>query len=152
MPAALVVGAGPAGLVTAYRLRRSDWDVVVVERSSAPPVRPVALTGFGLDAARRMRLPLDLAELRKKLDVRCDTTIVRREPDRFGVTVTFSTGDVEWFDLVVDPEIRFAGMNDSMAIYAAELFGDAFDIFRDPREALRWWYTNCLKSPEQSSF
>jgi hypothetical protein len=137
MPAALIVGAGVAGLVTAFRLHRSDWDVIVVD---AEPwhTHPVAPSGVGLDAARRLGLP-PVDRLRDKLDIRCGTSIAERVPDRFGVTVTLSTGDVAWFDLVVDCGDLFRGLDDSLAIYAAELFGDAFDIFPRFDEALSWW-------------
>lgn len=138
MPSALVVGANVAGLVTAYRLARSDWEVVIVDASVAPPEHDVVPTGLGLEAAHRMHLP-PLAELRDKLAIRCGTTASALEPDRFGVTVTFSSGDAEWFDLVVDTDARFGRFDDSLAIYAAELLGDAFDIFRDFGEALTWW-------------
>lgn len=141
MSAALVIGANLAGLTTAFRLRRSCWEVVVIDRSTEPCHRPVALTRPGLDAARRLGLPPGdvLQALQDKLDVRYGTWIRVRQPDRFGVTVTLSTGDVEWFDLVVDTEARFAGLNDSVTVYAAELFGDAFDIFHDFGAALSWW-------------
>ncbi|TWP50611.1 hypothetical protein FKR81_18485 [Lentzea tibetensis] len=138
MPSALVVGASVAGLVTAYRLARSGWDVVIIDSSVAPPEHHVVPTGPGLEAARRMHIP-PLGELRDKLAIRCGTSVRAQEPDRFGVTVTFSSGDDEWFDLVVDTAARFGRLDDSLAIYAAELLGDAFDIFRDFGEALSWW-------------
>lgn len=144
MPAALIVGAEVAGLVTAYRLTRSDWDVVLVD--AAPwHAHPVAPTGIGLDAARRLSLP-PVDRLRDKLDIRCGTAIAARVPDRFGVTVTMSTGDVTWFDLVVDCCDLFRGLDDSLAIYAAELFGDAFDIFSQYDDALSWWREELAKT------
>lgn len=55
---ALVVGAGIAGLATALRLRRSGWDVVVVER--APALRGggyiLNFAGVGYAAADRLGL------------------------------------------------------------------------------------------------
>jgi 2-polyprenyl-6-methoxyphenol hydroxylase-like FAD-dependent oxidoreductase len=60
----VVVGAGIAGLATALRLRRSGWEVLVVER--APGRRSggymVNLVGTGYDAAERLGLLSALAE------------------------------------------------------------------------------------------
>ncbi|MDX8052334.1 FAD-dependent oxidoreductase [Lentzea sp. BCCO 10_0798] len=142
---ALVVGAGIAGLATALRLRRSDWDVVLVERAeqSQDLGFPCALRGIGHDAATRLGLMPALIEHSQP---RCDTVVVdvagtpfalyskpstatpvlrrtdvvtvlrgavgsveaRRSTgvlelaeDDCGVTVTFSDGDEDWFDLVV---------------------------------------------------
>lgn len=142
---ALVVGAGIAGLATALRLRRSDWDTVLVERAagSADLGFPRALRGIGHDAATRLGLMPALIEHSQP---RCDTVVVdvagtpfalyskpstatpvlrrtdiatvlrgkiggieaRRSTgvlglveDDCGVTVTFSDGDEDWFDLVV---------------------------------------------------
>ncbi|GAB3460655.1 FAD-dependent monooxygenase [Streptomonospora sediminis] len=54
----LVVGAGIAGLAAALRLRRSGWDVVVVERASGLRGGGYVLTlsGVGYDGAERMGL------------------------------------------------------------------------------------------------
>ncbi|MEV6715392.1 FAD-dependent oxidoreductase [Lentzea sp. NPDC051208] len=142
---ALVVGAGIAGLATALRLCRSDWDVVLVERAeqSPDPGFPRALRGIGHDAATRLGL---MPALIAHSQPRCDTVVVdvagtpfalyskpstatpvlrradvvtvlrgaiggveaRRSTgvlglaeDDCGVTVTFSDGDEDWFDLVV---------------------------------------------------
>jgi len=46
---AVVVGAGPAGLVAAGRLARDGHRVVLIDRDEAPPVGPLLLTEAGLD-------------------------------------------------------------------------------------------------------
>lgn len=138
---ALVVGTGVAGLATAYRLRRSDWDVVLLD---APTQCAFTRTAAGLDAARRLGLPLgpDLATvLRRNLgdSVSYRVAEVRAlSPDDCGVTVTFSNGD-DWFDFVTEPSPDF---DTSLALVAAEMLGDALDIFHDTDEALRWWEEN----------
>ncbi|WP_143027759.1 NAD(P)-binding protein [Lentzea albidocapillata] len=136
---ALVIGTGLAGLATAYRLRRSDWDVVLV---GEPTRCAFTRTAAGLDAARRLGLRLDpdvAAVLRRSLGnavtYRSDEVGTLR-PDDCGATVTFSNGDDEWFDLVTEPDPDF---DSSLALVAAEMLGDALDIFRDTDEALRWW-------------
>ena len=58
--------------------------------------------------------------------------------DDCGVTVAFSDGD-DWFDFVVEPSPDFDA---SLALVAAEMLGDALDIFPDTNEALRWWEEN----------
>lgn len=62
---ALIVGAGIAGLAIAVRLRRSDWDVIIVER--APSLRGggymIGFGGVGYDAAERLGLLPELREL-----------------------------------------------------------------------------------------
>ncbi|GAA3685410.1 hypothetical protein GCM10022267_85280 [Lentzea roselyniae] len=69
------MGAGVSGLAAAYRLLRSDWDVVVP--AAATPARPggipAALTDFGLNAARRLGLLPALVERRQP---RCDLVAV----------------------------------------------------------------------------
>ncbi|MEU3648844.1 FAD-dependent monooxygenase [Lentzea sp. NPDC034063] len=62
---ALVVGASAVGLACAYRLLRSDWDVVLLPGPSSPPDLPEVLTGTGLDAARRLGLLPELSERRQ---------------------------------------------------------------------------------------
>jgi 2-polyprenyl-6-methoxyphenol hydroxylase-like FAD-dependent oxidoreductase len=61
---ALIVGAGIAGLATALRLRRSEWDIVLVER--APSLRGggymIGFSGIGYRAANQLGL---LPALRK---------------------------------------------------------------------------------------
>jgi 2-polyprenyl-6-methoxyphenol hydroxylase-like FAD-dependent oxidoreductase len=61
---ALIVGAGIAGLATALRLRRSDWDIVLVEQ--APSLRGggymIGFSGIGYRAASQLGL---LPALRK---------------------------------------------------------------------------------------
>lgn len=46
---AVVVGAGPAGLVAAARLARDGHRVALIDRDEAPPVGPLLLTQAGLD-------------------------------------------------------------------------------------------------------
>ncbi len=62
---ALIVGAGIAGLAIAVRLRRSGWDVVIIER--APSLRGggymIGFGGIGYDAAERLGLLAELREL-----------------------------------------------------------------------------------------
>lgn len=72
---ALVVGAGIAGLATALRLRRSDWEIVLVERAAGAQDRgfPCALRGIGYDAATRLGLMPTLIEHSQP---RCDTLLV----------------------------------------------------------------------------
>ena len=54
----LIVGAGIAGLATALRLRRSEWDIVLVER--APSLRGggymIGFSGIGYRAADSLGL------------------------------------------------------------------------------------------------
>jgi len=70
---ALVVGAGIAGLATALRLRRSDWEVVLTECESPAPSFPHTLHGAGHDAATRLGL---LPALDAVSQPRCDTVLV----------------------------------------------------------------------------
>ncbi len=72
---ALVVGAGVAGLATALRLHRSDWEIVLVERTaeSRDPGFPHALHGIGYDAAARLGLLPAFAE---QSQPRCETLVV----------------------------------------------------------------------------
>lgn len=77
---ALVIGATAAGLACAYRLLKSDWDIVLLPGSSRPSDLPEVLTGVGLDAARRLGLLSALAENRQP---RCDLVRV----DTAGVPV-----------------------------------------------------------------
>lgn len=142
---ALVVGAGVAGLATALRLRRSDWEIVLIERDSTSQSSgfPFVFRGIGRDAAARLGLLPRLAALSQP---RCDTVLIdaagtpfamRPSPsvlfpvlhrddvlmalreaiddvevhrrtevlglalDDCGVTVTFTDGREDWFDLVV---------------------------------------------------
>lgn len=172
MPArsALVVGSGVAGLTIAFRLRRSAWDVVLLDHDVSPPQPDplVVLHGDGHDAARRLGLAPALAELLCREDIatvvrtvlsgvtiRSGVRAVSLVPDDCGVTVTFSGGDDDWFDLVVcDGAVlshvdgalgRIVVVGDgtphdiSLDLYAAELLGDAFDIFPDAETAVRWW-------------
>ena len=138
---ALVIGTGVAGLATAYRLRRSDWDVVLL---NGPAPCTFTRTAAGLGAARRLRLPLDAdleAVLRRSLGDSVSYRVgeVRALlPDDCGVTVTFADGD-DWFDFVTEPS---AGYDTSLALVAAEMLGDALDIFPDTNEASRWWKEN----------
>lgn len=138
---ALVIGTGIAGLATAHRLLRSDWDVVL---QGGPVLCTFTRSAAGLDAARRLglRLDPDLADvLRRGLG---DSVVYRSDDvrdlcaDDCGVTVTFSDGD-DWFDFVVEPSPDFDA---SLALVAAEMLGDALDIFPDTDEALRWWEEN----------
>lgn len=174
MPArsALVVGAGVAGLTTAFRLRRSAWDVVLLDHDVNPPRpdHPVVLHGAGHDAAHRLGLAPALAELPalrredvaavvrtalSEVTIRGGVQAVSLVPDDCGVTVSFSSGDDEWFDLVVcdtaDPSYVDGPLGPivvvgdgtphdvSLDLYAAELLGDAFDIFPGTETAVRWW-------------
>lgn len=142
---ALVVGTGIAGLATALRLRRSDWEIVLVERASrfTDDGFPCALQGPGWEAAARLDL---LKALTARSQPRCGTAVIDRAgvphalcpkpsskvpvlrrsdvvsvlreavgdvevrkslgmlnfvEDDCGVTVEFSEGDADWFDLVV---------------------------------------------------
>lgn len=142
---ALVLGTGIAGLTTAYRLVRSDWDVTLT--GPVPSHRPAVYSGPGLDAARRLGLlprtgsaRADLVPvLREALgNLRTAADIRSRVADDCGVTVTFADGTEDWFDLVVDADW---GVGDhSLAVSGAELLGDAFDIHTDTAEAWRWWH------------
>ena len=143
---ACVIGAGVAGLATAMRLCRSDWEVVLIDRESpAHHSRfPHALRGVGHDAATRLGL---LPGLDAASQPRCDVMLIdaagsplalqpkpsvpllcpddvaavlheslgdgqtRRSievaglvQDDCGVTVRFSDGSEDWFDLVVGAE------------------------------------------------
>ena len=72
---ACVLGAGVAGLATAMRLWRSDWDVVLVEPESPAQNSqfPHALRGAGYDAATRLGL---IPRLNATSQPRCDTMLV----------------------------------------------------------------------------
>lgn len=72
---ALIVGAGVAGLTTALRLCRSDWEVVLVERASRSRGGgfPDALHGIGHGAAARLGL---LPALSAFSQPHCDTVLV----------------------------------------------------------------------------
>ncbi|WP_166850368.1 FAD-dependent oxidoreductase [Isoptericola sp. BMS4] len=61
---AVVVGAGIAGLATALRLDRADWEVLVVERAAGRRSGGYAVTfaGQGYDAAERLGVLPRLAE------------------------------------------------------------------------------------------
>jgi glycine/D-amino acid oxidase-like deaminating enzyme len=139
---ALVIGTGIAGLATAHRLRRSDWDVVLL--GGAVPCA-FTRTAAGLDAARRLGLRLEpdvAADLRRRLGDSVSYRVGRVRslcPDDCGVTVTFSNGDEDWFDLVTEPA---SDLGTSLALVAAEMLGDALDIFCDTDEALHWWDEN----------
>ncbi len=139
---ALVVGTGIAGLATAFRLRRSDWEVVLVGRDSTSQSSgfPYVFNGIGRDAAARLGLlprlvacsqpqcetalidaagtpyavrpkPTALFPMLRREDVvavLCDDVEVVRHAevlglaqDDCGVTVTFTDGGEDWFDLVV---------------------------------------------------
>ena len=143
---ALVVGAGVAGLATALRLCRSDWQMVLLERDHPTPGNrlPGALHGFGHDAAARLgllpalnavsrppgvttlidaeRTPLAirhepsvpvlrgddvatvLREALGELESHRHTEVVALAQDDCGVTVSFSDGSDDWFDLVADAD------------------------------------------------
>jgi 2-polyprenyl-6-methoxyphenol hydroxylase-like FAD-dependent oxidoreductase len=77
MPArrALVVGVGIAGLATALRLSRSDWQIVLLERDCPTPGNrfPSALRGVGYDAAARLGL---LRGLDAVSQPRCGMTLI----------------------------------------------------------------------------
>ncbi|USX53906.1 hypothetical protein [Lentzea sp. HUAS12] len=142
---ALVLGTGIAGLTTAYRLLRSDWDVTLT--GPVPSHRHAAYSGPGLDAARRLGLLPRTGSARADLvpvlraalgDLRTAADIRSRVPDDCGVTVTFADGTQDWFDLVVDTD--WSPDDPSLAVAGAELLGDAFDIHTDTTEAWRWWY------------
>ncbi len=177
MPArsALVVGSGVAGLATAFRLRRSCWDVVLLDHAELPSQRDrtIVLRGAGHAAARRLGLAPALAERAERtingfpvlsradlaavmraalngVTIRRDVRATVLVPDDCGVTVTFSDGDDEWFDLVagdvpsdVDGAVVRVGDGTthdlSRVLYTAELLGDAFDIFPDAETSVRWW-------------
>lgn len=81
---ALVVGAGVAGLATALRLRRSDWEIVLVERASrfTDDGFPCALLGPGWEAASRLDL---MKALDARSQPRCDTVVVGRTGARFAL-------------------------------------------------------------------
>lgn len=72
---ALVVGTGIAGLATALRLRRSDWEIVLVGRTAGSRDQgfPHAFRGVGYDAASRLGLLQALVEHGQP---RCDTLVV----------------------------------------------------------------------------
>ncbi|WP_434439230.1 hypothetical protein [Lentzea sp. E54] len=147
-------------MTTAYRLLRSDWDVLLLTGPDLPGIGGAAsLTGTGLEAARRLGLVARdcsppsreqvVATLRTALGgtIRSATKLPSLAPDDWGVTAMFENGD-DWFDLVAGAcpggrvQRRHVLVDDSTisrAIVGAELLGDALDIFRDEDEALRWW-------------
>ena len=140
---ALVLDRGVGGLTTAHRLLRSDWEVLLTGPSPSRG-KLETLSGAGLQAARRLGLPSTglLTALSCLVKVPTAPDVRSRVPDDCGVTVTFADGTEDWFDLVVDADW---GRGDvSLAIFGAELLGDAFDIHHDTAEALRWWNRTML--------
>ncbi|MCX2951413.1 FAD-dependent oxidoreductase [Lentzea sp. NEAU-D7] len=189
---ALVVGAGVAGLTTALRLLRSDWEIVLVERASrfADDGFPCALRGAGWDAAGRLGV---LGALTERSQPRCGTVVIDRTgvpfalspkpssrvpvlrhgdvvsvlreavgdvlrraevlrlvEDDCGVTVEFTGGDADWFDLVVgadgtDSAVRGAVYGDQkwrgqgFSVVSGRLQGSSRDAVRMdlPRRSIR---------------
>jgi hypothetical protein len=161
---ALVVGSGVAGLATAFRLRRSDWEVVLLSHDTPSPSILIPLQGQDLDAARRLGLEpalrqqasaahlclQDLAAVLHGVAVEHGVQVHGLAADDCGVTVALSAGPDEWFDLVVvdSPQsdvdrvpgrIVLIAENIPFPLYCTELLGDAFDIFPDSVAAVRWW-------------
>lgn len=67
---AVVVGAGIAGLTSAWWLARTGWDVVVVERASGPSASGFAIDmfGAGMEVADRMGILGALRAAQVKID------------------------------------------------------------------------------------
>ena len=154
MATALVVGAGTAGLATALRLARSDWDVVVLDRGTSR--QPLPVLGPDRHAARRLAaLPHPL-----HYETRHDP-VMALCPDRFGVTVAFPDHD-EWFDIVVCAQpccqaerlpglsldawsrdhvaLLYRAVDDTqLPLSSAEALADGLDLYRDDRDAFSWW-------------
>jgi len=174
MPArsALVVGAGVAALTAAFCLRRSRWDVVLLDHATSRHDPLFVLHGENRAAARRLGLVPALADgaqpdvaavLRAALSgvtIRRGVRAAALVPDDCGVTVTFFDGDDEWFDLVVGDAClsdvdglagRIVHVGGVDELYAAELLVDAFDIFPDAETAVRWWRKQLRPSPRKRS-
>ncbi len=121
---ALIVGAGIAGLSSAYWLKRVGIDVVVIERSPGPRDAGflIDLFGLGYEVARKMRMTTSL-RARQRTIPRCafmdpgGLTLFEQSPEKVkrrlfaGPHVTVTRGELERQLLnrvFRDSEIRFA--------------------------------------------
>lgn len=107
MKAALVVGAGIAGLATALRLQRSGWQVTVVERADGlrGGAYMIGFSGIGYDAARDWGLipalremqpvPVDLVYVEETGNVRARMPVAASQAMLGSEQLALLRGDLE---------------------------------------------------------
>ena len=107
MKSALVVGAGIAGIATALRLRRSGWQVTIVERAGGlrGGAYMIGFSGIGYDAARDWGLipalramqptPVDLVYVDEAGEVRARMPVAAQQAMLGNEQLALLRGDLE---------------------------------------------------------